>query len=163
MKENSDNLLEANEREILVSRIINASREKVFDAWVDPDKVVKWWGPRGFTNTNIEMNVTPGGKWRYTMHGLDGTDFPNVIVYTEVKPPELLVYEHKGEGDFADIAFKVRVTFETEGGKTRVTMRSIFKDPAVLKKVAEEYGAIEGAKQNLERLSEFTERGNVIS
>lgn len=163
MKESNNSTLEVNEREVLVSRLINAPQEKVYDAWVDPEKVVKWWGPRGFTNTNIEMNVTPGGKWRYTMHGPDGTDFPNVIVYTEVKPPDLLAYEHKGEGDFADVAFSVRVTFEAEDGKTRVTMRSIFEDPAVLKKVAEKYGAIEGAKQNLERLSEFTERGKVNS
>lgn len=163
MKEDSGSIMEANEREILVSRLINAPREKVFDAWVDPAKVVKWWGPRGFTNTNIEMNVAPGGKWRYTMHGPDGTDFPNLIVYTEVKSPELLAYEHRGEGDFKEIAFTVKVTFEAEGDRTRVTMRSVFADPAQLKRVVEEYGALEGAKQNLERLGEFTELGNVIS
>ena len=163
MKEDNSSTMEANEREILVSRIINAPREKVFDAWVDPEKVVKWWGPRGFTNTNIEMEVKPGGKWRYTMHGPDGTDFPNLIVYTEVKSPELLTYEHRGEGDFKEIAFTVKVTFEAEGDKTRVTMKSVFADPAQLKRVVEEYGALEGAKQNLERLGEFTELGNVIS
>ncbi len=149
--------------EIRLTRVYDAPARAVWDAWTIPEQVAKWWGPRGFTNTNIEMEVKPGGKWRYTMHGPDGTDFPNLIVYTEVKSPELLAYEHRGEGDFEDVAFTVRVTFEAEGDKTRVTMKSVFADPAQLKRVVEEYGALEGAKQNLERLGEFTELGNVIS
>ncbi len=163
MAESENMNLSTTEKEVLVTRLINAPREKVFDAWVDPDKIVNWWGPRGFTNTNIEMEVKPGGVWRYTMHGPDGVDYPNKIVYTEVVEPERLAYDQMGEGEFDDISFRVLVTFEAEGEKTRVTMRSEFPTAEQLRRVVEEFGALEGAKQNLERLGEFTEAGSVIS
>jgi len=163
MAESENMNLSTTEKEVLVTRLINAPREKVFDAWVDPDKIVNWWGPRGFTNTNIEMEVKPGGVWRYTMHGPDGVDYPNKIVYTEVVEPERLAYDQMGEGEFDDISFRVLVTFEAEGEKTRVTMRSEFPTAEQLRRVVEEFGALEGAKQNLERLGEFTEVGSVIS
>ncbi len=163
MAESENMDLSTTEKEVLVTRLINAPREKVFDAWVDPDKIVNWWGPRGFTNTNIEMEVKPGGVWRYTMHGPDGVDYPNKIVYTEVVEPERLAYDQMGEGEFDDISFRVLVTFEAEGEKTRVTMRSEFPTAEQLRRVVEEFGALEGAKQNLERLGEFTEVGSVIS
>ncbi len=163
MAESENMDLSTTEKEVLVTRLINAPREKVFDAWVDPDKIVNWWGPRGFTNTNIEMEVKPGGVWRYTMHGPDGVDYPNKIVYTEVVEPERLAYDQMGEGEFDDISFRVLVTFEAEGEKTRVTMRSEFPTAEQLRRVVEEFGALEGAKQNLERLGEFTEAGSVIS
>lgn len=163
MAESENMDLSTTEKEVLVTRLINAPREKVFDAWVDPDKIVHWWGPRGFTNTNIEMEVKPGGVWRYTMHGPDGVDYPNKIVYTEVVKPERLAYDQMGEGEFDDISFRVLVTFEAEGEKTRVTMRSEFPTAEQLRRVVEEFGALEGAKQNLERLGEFTELGSVIS
>jgi len=163
MAESENMDLSTTEKEVLVTRLINAPREKVFDAWIDPDKIVNWWGPRGFTNTNIEMEVKPGGVWRYTMHGPDGVDYPNKIVYTEVVEPERLAYDQMGEGEFDDISFRVLVTFEAEGEKTRVTMRSEFPTAEQLRRVVEEFGALEGAKQNLERLGEFTELGSVIS
>ena len=163
MAESENMNLSTTEKEVLVTRLINAPREKVFDAWVDPDKIVNWWGPRGFTNTNIEMEVKPGGVWRYTMHGPDGVDYPNKIVYTEVVEPERLAYDQMGEGEFDDISFRVLVTFEAEGEKTRVTMRSEFPTAEQLRRVVEEFGALEGAKQNLERLGEFTEAGSVSS
>lgn len=163
MAESENMNLSTTEKEVLVTRLINAPREKVFDAWVDPDKIVNWWGPRGFTNTNIEMEVKPGGVWRYTMHGPDGVDYPNKIVYTEVVEPERLAYDQMGEGEFDDISFRVLVTFEAEGEKTRVTMRSEFPTAEQLRRVVEEFGALEGAKQNLERLGEFIEVGSVIS
>jgi uncharacterized protein YndB with AHSA1/START domain len=150
MAENENMDLSTTEKEVLVTRLINAPRKKVFDAWIDPDKIVNWWGPRGFTNTNIEMNVKPGGVWRYTMHGPDGVDYPNKIVYTEVFEPERLAYDQM-------------VTFEAERDKTRVTMRSEFPTAEQLRRVVEEFGALEGAEQNLERLGEFTELGSVIS
>ncbi|MBE2218231.1 MAG: SRPBCC family protein [Ignavibacteria bacterium] len=163
MPENKNMSLSTTDKEVLVSRLINAPREKVFDAWIDPEKIINWWGPRGFKNTNIEMNVKPGGVWRYTMHGPDGVDYPNKIVYTEVVEPERLAYDQMGEGEFDDISFRVLVTFEEEGDKTRVTMRSEFPTAEQLRRVVEEFGALEGAEQNLERLSEFTELGSVIS
>src|SRR5262245_36352617 len=66
-------------REIVITRLINAHRALVFEAWITPEYVAKWWGPNGFTNTIHEMDVRPGGVWRFTMHGPAGVDYPNRI------------------------------------------------------------------------------------
>ena len=75
------------DREIAATRIFDAPRELVWKAWTDPKHVAQWWGPNGFTNTIHEMNVSPGGVWRFMMHGPDGTDYPNRIVFIEVVEP----------------------------------------------------------------------------
>jgi uncharacterized protein YndB with AHSA1/START domain len=65
---------------------------RVFDAWTDPKQITQWWGPAGFTTTTDEMGVKPGGVWRFVMHGPDGTDYKNKIVFIEVVRLERLVY-----------------------------------------------------------------------
>ncbi len=146
------------EREIVISRLLDAPREMVWAAWTDPKQVVKWWGPKGFTTTIHEMDVRPGGVWRHTMHGPDGTDYPNKSTFIEVKPPELLRYSHGGgkPGD-RGVAFEATVTFEKRGGKgeqTQLTMRQVFPSAEMREHVVKTYGAIEGAKQHLGRLSD---------
>ena len=79
-------------REIVITRLIAAPPELVFDAWTDPKQIGRWWGPNGFTTTTHSMDVRPGGVWRFVMHGPDGRDYQNKIVYREVKRPERLVY-----------------------------------------------------------------------
>ena len=81
----------------MITRVFNAPRKMVFDAWTDPRQVAQWWGPRGFTTTISEMDVRPGGVWRLVMHGPDGTDYKNKVVYLEVAKPERLVYKHEPE------------------------------------------------------------------
>ena len=76
------------DREILLTRIFDAPRELVFNAWTDPKQIVQWWGPRGFTTTTYEMDVKPGGVWRFVMHGPDGRDYENRITFDEVVRPE---------------------------------------------------------------------------
>ena len=73
----------AAEREISITRLFDAPRELVFEAWTDPEQVVQWWGPHGFTTTIHEMDVRPGGVWRFIMHGPDGTDYDNRVVFEE--------------------------------------------------------------------------------
>ena len=142
------------DREVVTTRVLDAPRELVYKVWTDPNHVAKWWGPDGFTNTIEEMDVRPGGVWRFMMHGPNGMNFPNKIVFIEVKEPELLVYKHSGEGD-DDIVFHVKVTFEAEGDKTYLTMHSIFETAAMLKKATEEFHAIEGAKQHIAKLEAY--------
>ena len=146
------------DREIVVTRVLDAPRELVFDAWTDPRHIGSWWGPRGFTTTTHEMDVRPGGAWRFVMHGPDGTDYPNYVVYSEVVRPERLAYAHGGQpGEPAD--FDVTVAFADEGGKTRITMRSLFPSAAARDFVVKEYGAIDGANQTLDRLAEHLASG----
>jgi uncharacterized protein YndB with AHSA1/START domain len=146
------------DREIVLSRLLNAPRELVFAAWTDPMQVVQWWGPRGFTTTSHEMSVTPGGVWRFVMHGPDGRDYKNKIIFTEVVKPERLVYRHAGEGEHEDVRFHVTVTFQAQGRKTLLTMRSLFATAQERDEVVTKYGAVEGGKQTLERLAEHVEK-----
>ena len=141
------------DREIVIRRVFDAPRELVFEAWTDPEQVVQWWGPRGFTTTIQEMDVRPGGVWRFVMHGPNGTNYDNKVVFVEVVKPERLVYDH-GPGDESDSPqFHVTVTFEEEGGRTRLTLRLVFASAAE-RDSAVEFGALEGGNQTLERLAE---------
>ncbi len=150
--------LAADPRDIVIARTFDAPRELVFKVWTDPRHVVHWWGPNGFTNTIESMDVRPGGVWRFMMHGPDGTDYPNRIDYTEVVPPERLVYKHGCDTDDGNDphAFDVIVTFEQPlPGKTLVTMRSRFPTPEARDYVVREFGAIEGGNQTLGRLEKY--------
>jgi uncharacterized protein YndB with AHSA1/START domain len=141
-------------RELIVTRIFNAPRKLVFKAWTDPEHLPHWWGPEGFTITVQEIDIKPGGVWRYIMHGPDGADYDNKIDYIEVVSPERIVYTHGDGGSEDDEQFHVTATFVEQGDKTELTMRSLFKSAAELEKVIKEYGAIEGAKSTLDRLEQ---------
>lgn len=145
---------ETSDRELVFTRTYAAPRELVYEAWTDPKHVARWWGPSGFTTTIEEMDVRPGGVWRLVMHGPDGVDYRNRIVFIEVVRPERLVYKHDPEKGSEPVSFHVTVTFTEQGGCTQLTMRMLFPSPAVRDHVAQKYGAIEGAEQTLARLAE---------
>ena len=84
------------DREIVITRLLNAPPELAWQAMTEPRHVVHWWGPHGFTTTIQQMDVSPGGVWTLVMHGPDGTDYPNHSVFQEVVYPERLVYKHTG-------------------------------------------------------------------
>src|SRR5712692_4415203 len=144
---------DTSDREIVLTRVFDAPRELVWDAWTDPQQVVEWWGPRGFTTTIHEMDVRPGGIWRHTMHGPDGTDYPNKSKFIEVVKPERIVYSHGGgkKGD-PGAQFQATWTFEAQGDKTKLTLRMVFPSAADRDRMVKVYGAIEGANQTLGRL-----------
>src|SRR5205085_1300696 len=85
------------EATIATTRTVDAPRELVWQMWTDPAHVGKWWGPNGFTTTTKSFDLRVGGAWLFTMHGPDGTDYPNKIVYREIVPPARLVYDHGDE------------------------------------------------------------------
>lgn len=136
------------DREITATRLFDAPRELVFQMWTDPQHIVHWWGPSGFTNTIHEMDVRPGGVWRFIMHGPDGADYPNKIVYVEIVKPEKIVYDHILP------PFRVTVTFTDQGSKTKVDVRMLFETAALRDQTAREFGAEEGLKQHLGRLGD---------
>ena len=153
-----DNSLKATtaDREIVISRVFDAPRDVVWDAWTDPKQVVQWWGPRGFTTTIHEMDVRPGGTWRHTMHGPDGANYPNKSVFLEVVKPERIVFSHGGGKEGGPGAnFHSTWTFEVEGDQTKVTIRMVFDSTQARDLVIKEFGAIEGGKQTLRRLGEY--------
>ena len=134
------------DREITAIRLFNAPRELVFSMWTDPKHIERWWGPRGFTTTTQEMDFRPGGVWRHVMHGPDGTDYQNKILYREIVAPERIVYSQP--------PFESTVIFSEESGKTRVSVRMVFESAELRDKVAKEFGAVEGLQQTLGRLEE---------
>jgi len=139
---------------IVITRTVDAPRALVWTAWTDPRHIAQWWGPNGFRTTIQAMEVKPGGIWRFIMHGPDGTDYPNKIVYREVKKPERLVYDHSGaEGSEMHI-FQATVTFAERNGTTEITMASTF--PSVAARDGElKFGAVEGGRQTLDRLADY--------
>ncbi|MFO1023346.1 MAG: SRPBCC family protein [Planctomycetales bacterium] len=144
--------------EIHITRVVRAPRELVYRAWTDPEHLQHWWGPNGFTTTTYKMDFRPGGEWRFMMHGPDGRDYPNWIIYVEIVPNERLVYKHGGEVGHEDVNFSSTILFEDVGSDTKVTMQSIFPSEEERDRVIREYGAVEGGKQTLGRLAEYVER-----
>ncbi|HKN01316.1 MAG TPA: SRPBCC family protein [Candidatus Binataceae bacterium] len=137
------------DREIVVTRIFDAPRSLVFKMWTDPKHITQWWGPNGFSITIHEMDVRPGGEWRFVMHGPNGVDYQNRVVYREIAEPERLVYSH-----VSGPQFEMAVTFADQGDKTKLTARMLFESATLRDKVIEEFGAVEGLKQTLGRLGE---------
>ncbi len=143
------------EREMTAMRVFDAPPELVWKVWTDPKHIAQWWGPNGFRTTTDVMNVRPGGLWRFVMHGPDGRDYKNKIVYLEVEKPKRLVYKHAGDEETEPVNFHVTVTFSEKGGKTQLSMRSVFPSAEELARVVKEYKADEGLTQTLNRLREY--------
>ena len=154
---------DASDREIVITRVFDAPREIVWSAWTDPKQVVQWWGPRGFTTTIHEMDVRPGGVWRLTMHGPDGTDYPNKSVFIEVVKPERIVFSHGGGKKGGPGAqFESTWTFEAQGDKTKLTLHMVFASAAARDQIVKTYNAIEGGNQTLSRLGEQLAKTPII-
>jgi uncharacterized protein YndB with AHSA1/START domain len=142
-------------REIVIKRTLDAPRELVFAVWTDPKHLPNWYGPNGFTTTIHEMDLKPGGVWRLTMHGPDGRDYHNTIVFSEVVRPERLVYRHVAEPGTEPVTHQTTVTFAARGGKTDLTLRMVFDSTAVRDHVIRTYHAVEGGKQTVGRLADY--------
>jgi len=145
--------------QLIHTRLLNAPRELVWEVWTKPEHLVQWWGPNGFTITNKSMEVKPGKGWDFIMHGW-GQDFDNKIEYLEVIEPSSLIYKHGDEND--TISFMVYVTFEEAGGKTLLTMRSVFKSEEVLNELNRKVNAIESGKQTLDKMEAYINAQHTI-
>jgi len=144
------------ECEVVSARTFMHRRELIFEAWTNPERLKNWWGPNGFTNTFYEFDLRPGGKWSFTMHGPDGTNYPNESIFVKIAAPELLVFDHLSQPQFQVVA-----TFtELQEAKTRVTFRMIFKS-------AEQCNALrsfvqEKNEENFDRLEAELQRDDFL-
>lgn len=145
---------ETTDREVVITRVIDATRERVWKAWADPEQVAVWWGPYGFKTTTQGREFKPGGTWKHTMIGPDGVGYPNFVKFEEVAEPERIVYTNAGakKGEY-DVRFRTTVTFKAVGDKTELTMRTVFDTAAMREMVVRKFGAIEGGRQTLSRLA----------
>ena len=142
------------DREIVISREIDGPRDLVFEAFTEVAHLSQWWGPDGFTTTTHAFEFRPGGVWEFTMHGPDGTDYPNRIEWLEIAPPEKIVFWHGEETEDPE-AFVSTVTIADLGERSEVVLRSVFGTKEQRDEVVERYGAIEGGKQTLGRLAAY--------
>jgi uncharacterized protein YndB with AHSA1/START domain len=140
------------DREVVISRVIDAPRELVWEAWTDPKHADKWWGPSGFVNITESMDFRVGGEWRYLMIGPDDIRYPNLQFFKEINPPSILVCDH---GDGERVWFERTVTMKETNNDTLVTLRHLFPSKASRDEVVEKYGAIEGGKQHLAKLEAY--------
>lgn len=141
------------DREIVLSRVIAAPRERVFKAWTDPQQIAQWFGPDGFTVESLECAIHPGGRWRFVYTGPDGTRYDNRMVFLRVEPPRLIEIEHGSDKDDDPARFHVTVTFDEQSdGKTVLTMRQLLatkeqRDATI------GFGAVELGYQTLGKLA----------
>jgi uncharacterized protein YndB with AHSA1/START domain len=116
------------DREIVSERVFDAPRDRVFAAYTDPELIPEWWGPRSVTTTVDEMDVRPGGAWRFVHRESGGQEYGFRGTFREVTPPERLVYTFEWEGMPGHVLVET-VAFEDLGERTKVTATSLFHTP----------------------------------
>jgi uncharacterized protein YndB with AHSA1/START domain len=114
------------DRELVLTRLIDAPREKLYRAWTEPELVKQWFAPLPWTTPVVEMDVRPGGSSLIVMRGPDGNEFPNPGIFLEVVPNQRLVttdaYVRAWEPSEKPFMTLI-LTFDEEAGKTRYTAR----------------------------------------
>jgi uncharacterized protein YndB with AHSA1/START domain len=141
------------DREIVSVRVFDYPPQRVFEAFRNPNELMCWWGPKGFTNSFEEFDLRPGGLWRFVMHGPDGKDYRNESVFVEVAPAERIVFDHLNAPKF-----RMTLTFEDFAGKTRLHWRMLFETAAVC--AAVQRYAPEANEQNFDRLAAQLAKGS---
>ncbi len=141
------------DRELRISRLLNAEVELVWEVWTDPEHLKNWWGPNGFTNTIGKMEIQPGGEWDLVMHGPDGTDYKNKSIFKEVLLYKKLVYEHVSAPKFT-----ATIEFESQGEKTLLNWHMLFESKEEFENVVRTFKADEGLKQNVEKLDVYVSK-----
>ncbi len=140
------------ERELVITRVFDAPRELVFQAWTDPRQAVKWWGPRKYPAIHLEMDLRPGGAWRGCLRSTEnGQELWHKGIFREVTPPERLVFtfawEEEGERGLETL---VTVSFAEQGDGTRMTFRH-----APFQSIAERDGHNGGWNSTFDRFDEY--------
>jgi uncharacterized protein YndB with AHSA1/START domain len=127
------------------SRSIPATPQQVFAAITDPQRLARWWGPAGFSNTFKVCELKPGGAWSFVMHGPDGKDYPNESVIAEIEAPRRFVVSHASKP-----VYRLELDFTPSAEGTNVAWAQTFEDDAVAKAI--EFIVVPANEQNLDRL-----------
>ena len=154
---------ETAQREIVITRIFDATPEELFRAWTDPERLIRWWAPKGFTTPHCRVDLCVGGSFHYCMRSPEGKDYWGIGVYREIVAPERIVYvdsfadtegnpvppSHYGLSASHPTETLVTVTFVKRDGKTKFTLRHTIPVTA-----EERDGAQQGWNEMLDRLAE---------
>lgn len=129
------------------SRLIPSTPEEIFAAISHPERLARWWGPKGFTNTFSVCEFKVGGQWKFVMHGPDGKDYPNESVFEAIEPDKKVVIRHVVEPKF-----RLTISLSPSDTGTLVDWSQEFEDDEVAKKV--ESIVVPSNEENLDRLVE---------
>jgi uncharacterized protein YndB with AHSA1/START domain len=141
-----------NTRSDIRSKLIAATPSEIFSAISNPDRIARWWGPSGFSNTIHEFDLRPGGRWLLTMHGPDGKDYPNESRFLRIVPGQIFEIEH-----FSGHHFVLTLELQAQGDVTEVRWQQTFDTVEHYQRIAD---FVAGAnEQNLERLAAEVQRG----
>ena len=144
---------EVSDRELVITRVFDAPRKLVFQAWSDPQHLARWWGPNGYTLPVCKMDFRPGGAYRYCMRSPEGTDHWIQGVYREIVEPERIVLTGSwtdADGNPTRPATTTTITFDELDGKTRLTLHT-----GIFESVTERDDHRGGWTASLERLAEY--------
>jgi len=149
-------IVEPGKQEIVMTRIFDAPRERLFKAYTNPDGIPQWWGPRYLTTTVDKMEVKQGGLWRFVQVDPDGNEHGFHGVYHDIVSPERIVQTFEYEGAPGHVLLET-VTFDEQDGKTKLTTQSVFQSVEARDGMVQS-GMEEGAVELMDRLAELVER-----
>ena len=139
------------DQEIVTVRMLDFPKEKVFEAWSNPDQLKVWWGPKGFSNTFELFDFRPGGQWKFVMHGPEKGNYKNECEFLEIDEPDLIYWKR-----LTQPLFQVCATFEEiEKGKTKLTFRMIFDSVEACNKIKP--FALDKNEENFDKLNNLLE------
>ena len=144
------------DREIVLTRVIDAPIDQVFRAWVEPARMFRWFGPRGFhCEVHQQSDATVGSVWRFDMIAPDGRRYDNRLEFLEIIPNERLVLDHGSDKDNDPHRFRMTITFAQQSdGKTVLTLRQLHPNKAQRDRTIG-FGAVELGYQTLDKLGEY--------
>jgi uncharacterized protein YndB with AHSA1/START domain len=141
------------DREIVLGRVIDAPRSVVYAAWTDPDQIQQWFRPEGMVIETKEIDLNPGGVWRFDMAAPDGTRYTNRMVFLRMEAPARIEVEHGSDQENDPGRFRMLVTFDEQSdGKTVLTLRQMHPSKEQ-RETGIGFGAVEYGGQTLEKLA----------
>jgi uncharacterized protein YndB with AHSA1/START domain len=151
--------IETKGSELILTRQFDAPRRKVFEAHTDCKHLLNWWGPRQWPLTYCKMDFRVGGKWHFCMTGPDGMESWGLVIYKEIKEPELIVYhdhfaDKDGNPNKEYPSTEIRTEFIEKDGKTIIKSTAKYSSPEDLQKVLD-MGMAAGITETLDRLEEY--------
>jgi uncharacterized protein YndB with AHSA1/START domain len=145
------------DREIVLSRVIDAPRELVFSAWTDPQHLPQWFGPAGFKVETRSIDIRVGGEWRFDMTAPNGTNYTNRVHFRRMERPHLLEFDHGSDKDNDPGVFRTTILFDQQSdGKTVITLRQLHPTKAQ-RDAGIGFGAVEFGYQTLDKLARYVE------
>jgi uncharacterized protein YndB with AHSA1/START domain len=138
------------DREVVITRVVDAPRRLVFDAWTNPKHVPQWLlGPEGWTMPVCEIDLRPGGSWHYVWRKADGSEMGMTGTYREVVPPERVVHTESWGPEWPETVNTMVLT--ESGGRTTITLTVSYPSKEA-RDAALETGMKEGMDQSFARL-----------